>query len=165
MQKLLLAIIFIFHLAFSKGQDSLAAPYLRFPTFPPVKLLLIDSSHFFTKADLSDKKKTMIVIFNPQCDHCQHEAETLSQQLDKLSKVQILMVSTAPLWEIKAFAANYNLANKPAVQFAQDTHFFLFSFYNLRSLPFHAFYDKKKQFISAKEGSMTIDKILVALSK
>jgi thioredoxin-related protein len=165
MQKLLLAALFLFQVSFSTAQDSLAVPYLRFPSYPPVKLLLPDSSHFYTKADLPDKQKIMLVIFNPQCDHCQHEAATLSQHLTKLDKVQVLMVSTAPLWEIKAFATQYKLDGKPNVQFAQDTHFFLFSFYNLRSLPFHAFYDKKKQLITAQEGSMTIDKILAALSK
>jgi thioredoxin-related protein len=165
MQKIVMAAFFLFQVACSNGQDSLAAPYLRFPSFPPVKLLLTDSIHFFTKADLSPKQKTMLVIFNPECDHCQQEATSLKQQLPKLNKVQILMVSTAPLSAIKAFAAQYKLEQEPMVLFAQDKHFFLFTFYNLRSLPFHAFYDKKMQLITVKEGSMTIDKILTALGK
>jgi hypothetical protein len=35
----------------------------------------------------------------------------------------------------------------------------------IHNLPFHAFYNKKKELISAFEGSMSVEKILVELEK
>lgn len=165
MQKFAFLVFIICSFTKANSQDSIAAPYLRFPSFPPVKLLKADSSGFYKKADLPDKKKIMLVIFNPQCDHCQHEAETLSKNLDKFEKTHIVMAAIGPLAEINDFARKYNLANKSNIQFTQDTHYFLLSFYNLSNLPFHAFYNKKKELISVKQGSLSIDKILTELDK
>ncbi len=165
MKRVFLLSLFIFACIHSFAQDSLLAPYQKFPTYPPVKLLLPDSTHFYTKADLPEKKKIMLVLFNPQCEHCQQEAENLAKNLDKFKKIHIVMATTAPLFEMKGFAKKYQLDGKDNIVFAQDTNYFLLSFFNLHNLPFHAFYGKKRELISVAEGSMTIEKIVAELSK
>jgi thiol-disulfide isomerase/thioredoxin len=147
------------------AQDTIQPPYKKFPSYPPVKLLNADSTSFYTKDDLPKKKKVMLVLFNPQCEHCQHEAETLTNNLDKFKKIHIVMTTTAPIYEMLNFANKYKLAEKSNIVFAQDTNYFLLSFYNLRNLPFHAFYGKNKELISVAEGSMTLEKIMTELSK
>src|SRR5437763_877980 len=47
--------------------------YLRFPEIPPFKIVNVADSASFTKADLSKKKATIIMVFSPNCEHCQHE--------------------------------------------------------------------------------------------
>jgi peroxiredoxin len=160
-------LLFLFFSFFTtiSAQDTIQAPYKKFPSYPPVKLLNTDSTSFYTKDDLPKKKKVMLVLFNPQCEHCQHEAETLTNNLDKFKKIHIVMATTAPIHEMVEFAHKYKLAEQTNIVFAQDTHYFLLSFYNLRNLPFHAFYGKNKELITVAEGSMTLEKIMTALGK
>lgn len=140
--------------------DTIQHPYQKFPTFPPVQLLLPDSVSFYSKKDLPKKMPVMLVVFNPQCDHCQHETEELIRNMDKLKNVQIVMATSSPFADMKGFIEKYKLDQYKNVVVTQDTHFFLLSFYMLHNLPFHAFYNKKKELLSVFEGSMTMEKIL-----
>jgi len=58
------------------------------------------------------------------------------------------------------FRQKYKLAEYPNIVVGQDTHYFLFSFFQNRNLPFHAFYDKKKILKKVFEGSVSILSIL-----
>lgn len=66
---LLVAVILVAFTLFSQA-DSTLPPYKRFPSFPPVKLLKPDSSSFFSKPDLDKKAAVLLMLFNPQCEHC-----------------------------------------------------------------------------------------------
>lgn len=159
-----LAGLFFTATAFSQA-DSLLHPYQKHPSFPPVKLLLPDSTSYFTKADLPKKTPTMFVFFNPECDHCKHETEALVQNIDKFNKAFVVMATTFPFDSMLAFREKYKLAQYKNIVVAHDFQYFAPTFFMLHSLPFHAFYNRKKELISVFEGSMTIEKILGELAK
>ena len=46
-------------------------PYKKIPYFPPVKLLLTDSSTVYQRDDLPKKTPVMLMYFHPKCEHCQ----------------------------------------------------------------------------------------------
>lgn len=164
MKKLLATLGFLLPAVLLFAQtDTIQHPYQKFPTFPPVQLLLPDSASFYTKKDLPKKMPVMLMVFNPQCDHCQHETEALIQHMDQFKNVQIVMATSSPFADMKDFIVKYKLDQYKNVVVTQDTHFFLLNFYMLHNLPFHAFYNKKKELISVFEGSMTIEKILGVL--
>jgi|CXWL01.1.fsa_nt_gi cytochrome oxidase Cu insertion factor (SCO1/SenC/PrrC family) len=144
--------------------DSLQAPYLRFPSYPPVKLLLPDST-FFSKADLSGKQPVMLMIYDPNCDHCQQATEELIKNIDKFKGIQIVMVTMVSMAEIKKFIAKYRLSQYDNIIAGQDTNFFLVSFYMGHHLPYFAFYNRKLELISVLEGSIPIEKLLKELDK
>ncbi len=133
-------------------------PYKRFPEYPPVKILLTDSSHF-SKNDLAKKTPTWLMMFNPSCSHCQHETEELVKHIDDFKKIQIIMVSSMNMDSIIKFRDQYHLTDHKNIVVGQDTDYFLFSYYQNHNLPFHAFYDKKRQLIKVFEGSAPIDSI------
>jgi hypothetical protein len=145
--------------------DSTTAPYLRFPNFPPVKLLMPDSTSYFTKEELSKKSAVMLMLFNPQCDHCQHETEEIIKHIDKFKGIQIVMTTSMPFDAMMTFRGKYKLAEYKNITVAQDTHYFLPSYYMISNLPFLAFYNKKKELISVFEGSLPIDKVLKEFEK
>ncbi len=159
---LVLSCLFIAATLFAQV-DSVKHPYQKFPTYPPVRLLQTDSVSFYTKEDLPKKKPVMLVLFNPQCQHCQHEAEELTKNIDQFKDVQIVMATTMLFDSMMTFREKYKLADHPNIVVAQDTHFFLPSFFMIHNLPFHAFYNKKKELISVFEGSMTIEKMVKEL--
>jgi thioredoxin-related protein len=153
--------LLILLIAFSAGaqSDSLLAPYKRFPTVPPIRLLLADSSTILTKDMLPKKKAVLVMIFSPDCDHCKHETEEIIKQIDKFKKVEIVMATFLPFDKMKEFYTHYDLKRFKNIQVGRDFTFLLPSFYNFRSFPFFAFYDKKGDLIEAFEGTLPIDKL------
>jgi thioredoxin-related protein len=155
----------ILSLSLYSQTDTIQAPYKRFPTFPPVKLLLVDSTSSIIKNDLPKKKPIMLMLFSPDCDHCQHETEELVKNMEKFEKVTIVMVTMRPHEDMMAFREKYGLAQYKNIIMGRDTDFFLLPFYDVRNLPFLAFYNKKGELISVFSGSMPLDKALLELEK
>jgi AhpC/TSA family len=145
--------------------DLTQPPYLRFPGFPAVKLLLPDSSSYFTKEKLNKKTAVMLMIFNPQCEHCQHETGEIIKHMDEFKHIQIVMATVMPFDSMLAFRERYKLARYRNIVVGQDQHFFLPPYYKISSLPFLAFYNRKKELISVFEGTMPIEKALNELKK
>lgn len=160
---LLLGLAMLFNA--SAQNDTIQPPYKKVPFYPPVKLLMTDSVTFYTKAELPKNKPVLLIVFNPGCDHCQHETEAIVQNIDKFKNVHIVMASFVPLTEISKFREKYKLGNYKNIVLGQDTHYFLLSFYQGHSLPYLAFYNKKKGLISTFEGSMPIEKVLEEIKK
>lgn len=145
----------------SAQQDSLnIPPYKRFPTVPPFKLLKADSISFFTKADLKKNKAVLLVIFSPECEHCQHETEEIIKHIDDFKKIQIVMTTTWPLSMMKNFCTKYNLERFDNITAGQDINYMLPSYYSIRNMPFLAFYDKKGKLIDTFEGALPVEKVL-----
>ena len=84
-------------------------PYLRFPTVPPLKILKVDSTTYFTKDNLKKNKPAIIIVFNPGCEHCKHETEEIIKNIDDFKNVQIVMTTPQSFAEMKDFYKAYNL--------------------------------------------------------
>jgi thiol-disulfide isomerase/thioredoxin len=149
----------------TKAQEKQDAPYQKYPVYPPVKLLMADSSSWFAKTDLPKKRPVMMVLFNPKCEHCQHETEELTQNITRFKGIHIVMATTAAMDEMRAFANKYRLASFENITVGRDTGFFLPVYFDISNLPFHAFYNKKLELISVFAGSLTVEKSLTELGK
>lgn len=145
--------------------DSVPAPATRFKSFPPVKLLMPDSSSYFTKDVLPKKTPVLLMVFHPSCEHCQAETENITKNIDKFKGIQIVMSTMVPLFEMKAFMDKYHLAAYENIIVAQDYTFFLPPYFQFNNLPFLAFYNKKKKLVSTFSGSLPVDKIVAELRK
>ncbi len=146
---------------FSSAQgDSTLSPSERFRLFPQAKFLLSDSVTFFTKAELKKNKPAMMMVFAPDCDHCQHETEEITKNIKKFKDIQIVMSSMASITEIKMFIEKYQLSKYENIIVGKDVSYFLPAYYQFHNLPFLAFYDKKQKLINTFSGSMKIEDIL-----
>jgi hypothetical protein len=61
---------------------------------------------------------------------------------------------------MKEFAETYRLNEMENVVVAKDPYYLLIGFYEIKSLPYLAMYNRKGQLIQTFEGSLGIDKIL-----
>src|SRR5438067_12945547 len=77
--------------------DSTAPVYLRFPTIPEFTIYKATDSTAFTREDLKKKTPIVFIIFNPECEHCQRETDSLKAHIDKFRNAQIVMISYSPL--------------------------------------------------------------------
>lgn len=151
----------------TSAQDGIAkeAPFRRFPRVPPLTLLLTDSSSIFTKEQLAKKKAILIMLFDPGCDHCQQKTAEITQFIDKLEKVQIVLSTNADFRKMKDFYDRYRLGQFSNIVVGKDINFLLPPFYEARHLPFLAFYNRKRELISVFEGAMPFEQMLAELKK
>ncbi len=140
--------------------DSTTPPYKKFPTLPPIQILLGDSTTKYTKENIPAKKPVLIMLFSPECSHCQHEAEELTAYKEEMKNIQVVMITFHPLWQMNEFVEKYKLKDLNNVVVGKDIYLVLPSFYSVHNLPFHALYDKKGNLVSVFEGSMEISKVL-----
>ena len=137
--------------------------YLRFPTIPQFTISKVPDSSSFTREDLKRKKETVFIIFSPDCEFCQHETKALIANIDKFSKVQIVMATVLPYDQMMQFYKDYKIADYPIITMGRDVNYFFHTFFNIKYLPAIFVYDKKGRFKKAFEGSVKIDKILEEL--
>lgn len=153
--------------AIAQTDSTKLPPYQRFPTVPPIQLLLSDSSTIYTKAQIPSKKPVLIMIFNPECEHCQHETEEIIAHRDELKDVQIVMsmIAVQPLSMMKDFISKYHLNEYSNITVGKDIYYIMPGFYDLHNIPFLAMYDKKGDLIEGFEGSLPITKVIELLKK
>jgi len=157
---LIFSVLLIAIVSCAQNARDTTPPYKRFPTVPPFKLLQTDSVSVLTKDNLKKKKAVLIILFNPECDHCKHETEEIIKHIDELKKVEIVMATMAQYPQMKAFYTKYKLGEFKNIKVGQDFQYMLPSFYRVSSLPYLAMYDKKGNLLSTFEGSMKIEDLI-----
>ena len=139
-------------------------PYKRFPTLPPIQLLLGDSVTRYTKENIPEKKPVLVMLFSPDCNHCQQTAEEMYQNREALKEIQIVMATVLPLYQMNAFMTKYKLNEMKNVVAGKDIYFLLPPFYGIKNFPYLAMYNKKGNLITGFEGSMPIEKLVTVFS-
>jgi thioredoxin-related protein len=160
MRLLILALLSFISVTCFSQKDSLKAPYLRFPDLPPINLLLSDSTSRYTRDDIPKKTPVLLMLFSPECSHCQHTAEEIMKYRNELKDIHIVMATMHPLSLMREFTKKYKLDSLPNVTVGEDIYYFMASFYAIKNLPFMAFYNKQGKLISVFEGSMPIPKVV-----
>ncbi|HUQ96318.1 MAG TPA: redoxin domain-containing protein [Chitinophagaceae bacterium] len=157
-------LLFVAASGFSQS-DTLTPPYKRFPHIPPFKLLLGDSTTVFTKDSLQKTKPVLLMLFSPECSHCQHTAEELVQHKAELQGVQIIMATMHTITQMNEFSKTYGLAALSNVVLGKDIYFILPPFYSIHNLPYMAFYKANGDLIRTVEGSLPIERVLDVFKK
>jgi len=145
--------------------DAEVPPYKQFPTVPPVKLLLADSTTVYSHEDLPKKKAVLFMLFSPECDHCRHQTDSILANINKFRDIQIVMATVLPFERLKRFYQEYELEKYPNIVAGRDYQFVLPGFFHARSLPVLGFYDRRKKLIAVSEGSMLVSQILSKFGK
>jgi thioredoxin-related protein len=143
-------------------QDTSIPPFKRYPSVPGLQLLTTDSTAY-TNDSIPKNKPVMLMLFSPDCDHCQHEAEQIAANKDSFTNTHIILVSTFPIHRLKEFAEKYRLTSMNNVVMTKDPFYLLISFYAVRNLPYLALYNKKGALIETFAGSVGIEKIIATL--
>jgi thiol-disulfide isomerase/thioredoxin len=146
--------------SYNQQEDVTLPPYKRFPSVPPLKLLLLDSTSYFTKNDLKKNKPVLIIVFNPDCEHCKHETEEIIKNMDSLKNIQIIMATIMPFDLMKSFYENYDLQRFQNVTVGKDVQYTLPSFYQMHFMPYLAMYSKKGNLLATFEGAMKIEDLI-----
>ena len=148
----------------AQGTDAAQPAYLRFPNIPPFNLLKVDSATYLTKDDIKKNRRTIIIFFSPECDHCKHQTQDILAAIDKFKDIEIVMATFQPFGEMKDFYNYYRIADHANIKMGRDEKYFLPPYYKIQSLPYIALYDKKGNYITHFEGNQKVETILNAFN-
>lgn len=160
MKKIVLLLLPLMAALLCNAQQDTSKLYLQFPDIPPFSITKVPDSSIFSKQDLKKKKPTLIMLFSPDCEHCQQQTNELKKDFKLLKNVQIIMVSFLNYNLIKKFYDEYNIINLPNVCMGRDGNYFLGTFYKPHIFPSMFLYNKKGKFVKNFEGNVSARQIL-----
>ncbi|HEX6334936.1 MAG TPA: thioredoxin [Flavisolibacter sp.] len=140
--------------------DTTTAAYLRYPSLPPIYLLLADSTTMYTKEKIPTNRPVLVMLFSPECSHCQQETESLIAHKGQFRDIQVIMTTTQPLWQMNDFIKRNRLHELDFVVVGRDLYYMLPPFYMIRNLPFLGLYNHKGKLIRGLEGSHGMPAVL-----
>ncbi|HEX8041323.1 MAG TPA: redoxin domain-containing protein [Chryseosolibacter sp.] len=108
------------------------------------------------------KGNNVLVMFQPDCDHCQQEAIQIEQRLEEFKDYTLYFVSSSPMEQIMAFAKNFNLDGKQNVKFAWTTSESVLTYYGPIPTPSIYVYSKG-ELRSSFNGQTEVEEILKSL--
>lgn len=160
MKKSVLSLIAIC-LAFGTwAQIDTSQKYFKSPTIPAFNLKKVPDSSSFTNDLLQKNKPTMLVFFDPDCDHCQLATKNITAKINKLQDVQIVMVSIYDFAKMTKFYKDYKIAKYPNITLARDGIYDLVRFYNVSAIPDVYVYDKDGKLLNHFKKEIPIDEII-----
>jgi len=149
----------------AQATDPSQPAYLRFPTIPPFKLLKVDSTTWITKDDIKKNRRTIIIFFSPECEHCKHQMRDILADFDKFKDIEIVMATYQPFGEMRDFYNYFRIGDHPNIKMGRDEKYVLPPYYKMQSLPYIALYDKNGNYITHFEGNQKVETILTAFSE
>lgn len=127
---------------------------------PVMTLTMMDGS---TKRAKEIEGSAIIILFQPDCDHCQREAQEIRKHIDAFKNYSLYFVSLATMTEVQDFAAKYDLTRIDNVRFGTTDMQSLAD--NFGSIPAPSFYiyNSTGNLVTKFNGETDINKILNAI--
>ena len=160
---LICILVLLSSVTYGQVADTSQPYYKRFPTVTPFQILLSDSSTIYTRSHLPKNTPVAFLVFSPDCNHCQHEAEEIYSHREALKGIQIVMITMHSFESMKNFISKYKLNELSNVVVGRDIYYLMPAYYNFHNLPFHALYNKEGRLLSVFEGEMNINTLIMVL--
>ena len=144
------------------SQYDTIAPYLKTKSLPPFSLLSIDSVAF-SQSILDTGKNTILMLFNPECEHCRNQMDRFLSMPEFYGQNQLVLISIENLEKTKHFYKRYHLENYPFIHIGKDYIRFFISYFRAETIPVLAFYNKKNSLVFFKQGDASETEIQEAL--
>ena len=126
---------------------------------PTMTVTLLSGDHVDTRT-LSGK--TMIILFQPDCDHCQREAEEIRERISLFKDYKLYFLSADQPSAVEKFAIDYDLQNQANAFFAITTVEDILRNFGPVAAPLVYIYADRK-LVQKFNGETSIEKILQAI--
>jgi hypothetical protein len=127
---------------------------------PPFSLEKANGS-LITNKVLQKGKPVLLMIFSPQCDHCEHTIDSLRNMPGSFAHMQLLLVTEArnkP--ELKGFLKKTGLDASPAFRnLGLDKSNLIPYIYTYQLLPQFNIYDAKHKLVKSFAGNFPLDSL------
>jgi peroxiredoxin len=109
------------------------------------------------------KGKSILVLFQPDCDHCQREAAGMSENLEHFNDYQVYFISSASAPELQQFATTYGLSNASNFKFGSTAVDNILNHFGSIPTPSLYIYSENGTLVKKFIGEAPIEEILAAL--
>lgn len=105
----------------------------------------------------------ILVLFQPDCDHCQREAQEFQKNLAAFNNYTLFFVSSVGLPETEAFAKQYGLSGQPNIKFGTTAVENVLNNFGAISAPSIYIYNGSGKLVKKFNGETDIQQILEAI--
>lgn len=153
----LLSLLFLSRIAFSQAA-------LGTKEIAPFKILLTNGQNY-TSAQLA-KGPVVLVYFSPDCDHCHDFTQDLIKNYSVVANKQVVMVTFQAMDMLKPFVTKYKLNQYLNFKVGTEgTSYVVQRYYQIRSFPYIAIYDKNGKLVKTYEGEQPHAEIFKTLKQ
>lgn len=133
--------------------------YVEKGTIPNFSIIAAPDSTAFTDKDLKKNTPLLVMIFSPECGHCQHEAKLIEQNMEHFKNAQILMVTWLPYASLDKFNREYLSGDHPNITLAQDPNDFFYDYFEVHRYPKLVVFNKDGYYVSDYDGDIQIEDV------
>lgn len=148
-----------------KSPGDTVPAYIRTGVIPAFTTYAAPDSTVFTRQNINKGKPVLLMIFSPDCSHCQNVTKEIVKNIAHFKKAQIIMITWLPYADMTAFYKDYKIANYPEIKMAWDSKYFFLPYYNVRNYPKLIVYDKKGKYVKEFQGDVDIDDVWKTMNK
>jgi hypothetical protein len=102
-------------------------------------------------------KPVVLFYFGPYCEFSRSQMEKLIENIHSMRDVNLLLISDAPLVELKMFEKLYELEKYKNVTVTRDSSFFFMKKYDVNILPFTVVFNSRKELVKIYKGRFKIE--------
>lgn len=119
-----------------------------------------------TNSELKKGKPVMLMIFSPQCDHCEHMIDSIKSWASKFKKTQLVLVAEDRNKQyMKGFITKTGIADDPMFQNIGTERGNLIPYlYTYKLLPQINFYNSHYKLVHSFTGLSPIDSIKMCIN-
>lgn len=134
-------------------------------SFPDFKIRTT-TGKVLSSSQISLNKPTIIIVFSPDCGHCQVLIDGIFKNINSFKKASIILATFVQPKDIIAFEKKYQTAKYANITVGTDMPvFFLQKYYQLTSTPFTVLYDKNRKLIATYKSEHIADDLIKQLEK
>jgi len=134
-------------------------------TIPSFDFLLPDSTTRVNTAAIPKGDPIVLLYFSPDCEHCQHETETIIHHMDSLKQVRFYFITNDPPERIKIFNEVYKLGKYTNITLGWDNQFFFPRHFKGAAPPYLVLYDRQKRMQGAFKGGLEAGQMIEFVNK
>jgi len=103
---------------------------------------------------------TIIILFFPDCDHCQREATAIQEKLTSFKKYELYFLSSNGDKEILRFSKDYKLNDLPNVKFGRVDGGKVYQTFGAIPTPSVYIYSSERKLIKQFNGETNVEEII-----
>ena len=124
-------------------------------TLPFIFLRTIDDELIYT-----DKKFTILFLFDPSCNHCLNSISEICENHEYFIENFIFMVSNTNKKSLIDLSKSFDIKRSSPIKIIADVDGKLFDYFRPKVMPMYLIYNRRKELIKSFSGETKIETIL-----
>jgi peroxiredoxin len=114
--------------------------------------------------EFDTRKPTVIIYFNPECEHCQYEASEIGKQAERFEKANMILITPDDSTKrVEAFATKYHLWEVDNLTILIDRDHRFKNYFGTSVFPSVFIYGPDKKLLKMYKGEVKIEAIINSL--